>query len=233
MADESEILLSKDVLLTSLKSDKIRRFWSDEIKDKSFFSAQTTSKTYLEYVKNLLAEYKKGFQNLGNGNTISLSQERVRMLMREKLNDLGLVEKHANGDVVERMTNLGSQMRLDLIVDTNKRLAHSESQKITASSPAQKLFRPAFELVRGGQSKNPRNWWARWTECAEKVNYEGVAPINSGRMIALVDSPIWSELGHHYPDCLGTDMPPFAFGSQMIWRTVPRKTCIEIGLLEK
>lgn len=230
MSTEGNILISKQVMPTSLKSDDIRQLWSDKMREDAFFSAQTTEASYLEFVKQLLKDFRNGFQTLDNGQTITLDENRVRMLMREKLAELGLVERDASGNVAESITNLASKMRLELIIETNKSLAHNKAMKEFATTGLQPVLRPAFELVRNGAVENPRNWWARWTECAELVNYRGVAPLSTGRMVALVNSPIWSELGHHYDDSLDTDVPPFAFGSKMGWKSIKRKECVELGM---
>lgn len=227
---QEQVIIDKDVLPTGLKSDAIRFWWSKQLRDKSLFSARTTSKEYLDKVKELLADYQNQIGQTSSGDTISQGLQRTRMLMREKLNDLGLLERDADGNIVEgKMTNLGSTMRLNLIIKTNTELAHAMRQKMDSQDPLQKILRPYFELVRRGTTKNPRNWNQRWFECANLVGWDGVVK-GTSRMIARTDSPIWSALGNNYSDCLGTDMPPFCFGSHMRWRTVTAKEIQNLGL---
>ena len=229
--DNQELaILDKNVFPTSLRSDAIRFWWSKELREQSLFSARTTSKAYLDRVKELLSDYQKQIGETQSGVPISQGLQRTRMLMLEKLNELGLVERDADGNVVEgKMTNLGSTIRLNLIIKTNTELAHSMQQKMTAQDPLQQIMRPCFELVRNESRKVHRNWWDRWIDCANFVNWDGVVR-GTTRMIAKTDSPIWSALGNRYRDSIGTDMPPFAWGSGMGWRTVSRKELLDAGL---
>lgn len=227
---QEQTILSKTVFPTALRSDEIRIFWSQALKDKALFSARTTSKEYLDKVKELLANYQKAIGETADGQPITQGLQRTRMLMREKLEDLGLIERDEEGNIIEgKMTNLGSTMRLNLIIKTNTDLAHSMQQKMTAQDPLQQILRPYFELVRNESRKTQRNWYDRWIDCANTVNWEGVVK-GTTRMIAKTDSPIWSALGHKYADCLGTDMPPFCYGSGMGWKTVTAKEIKDLGL---
>lgn len=228
---QEEILLAKGVFPTSLKSREIRILWSQGMKDQSIFSARTTSREYLHRVKDLLVAMQTGVGTTADGTPISQGQDRTRMLMREKLAELGLIERDAEGNIEERMTNLGSTMRLDLIIETNTEFAHSTAQKMVASDPIQKILMPAWELVRNATVSHPRNWLERWYECATICNWEGVAR-STDRMVALTDSPIWELLGNHYPDSIGCDQPPFCWGSRMGWEHVSRKECIQLGLID-
>lgn len=226
---QEQDILDKRVFPTALRSDEIRLFWSDELKKKALFSARTTSKEYLDRVKELLADYQTGVGKTAEGQPISQGLQRTRMLMLEKLNELGLVERDEEGRVVERMTNLGSKMRLNLIIKTNTALAHSARQQMRAQDPLQRIIRPYFELVRNEARKEQRNWYDRWLTCAAKVNWEGVV-MGTSRMIARTDSPIWSELGHSFLDSIGVDTPPFAWNSGMGWKSITAKEIKELGL---
>lgn len=227
---QEQRILDKQVFPTSLNSQEIRIFWTKALKEKALFSARTTSKEYLDRVKKLLADYQTGIGETSDGESISQGLERTRMLMREKLDSLGLIERDEQGNLVEgKMTNLGSTMRLNLIVKTNTALAHSYQQKLTSQDPIQKIVRPYFELYRGERRNNPRNWWDRWLTAANKVNWDGVVK-GTTRMIARTDSPIWSELGNMFDDSIGVDTPPFWWNSGGRWKTVTAKEIRELGL---
>lgn len=229
---EEQILIDKTVFPTALRSDEIRLFWSKALKEKALFSARTTAKEYLDKVKECLVDYERGISQTSDGQPISQGIERVRTQMAEKLNELGLIERDENGNAVEgKMTNLGSTMRLNLIVKTNTALAHSMQQKMSAQDPLQKILRPYFELYRGESRKTQRNWYDRWLTAVSKVNGEGVIE-GTTRMIARTDSPIWSELGNMFKDSIGVDSPPFCWGSGMRWRTVTAKEIKSLGLHE-
>ena len=228
--NQENIIIGKQVLPTGLKSDAIRQFWSEKLREQSLFSARTTSRTYLEKVKELLVNYQTALGETQSGEPITQGLQRTRMLMLEKLNELGLVDRDAEGNVVEgKMTNLGSVMRLNLIIKTNTELANSMRMKARSEDPLMQIMYPYYELVRNESRKNPRNWYDRWIDCANAVGWKGVVQ-GTSRMIAKIDSPIWSQLGHGYTDSLGTDMPPFAFGSGMGWERVTAKEIKDLGL---
>ena len=227
---QKERILAKKAFPTSLTSQEIRIFWTKALKEKALFSARTTSKEYLDRVKELLADYQTGVGETSTGDPISQGLGRTRMLMREKLEDLGMIERDAEGNVIEgKMTNLGSSMRLNLIIKTNTGLAHSAQQLARAQDPVQKILRPYFELYRGERRNNPRNWWDRWLTAANKCNWDGVVK-GTTRMIARTDSPIWSILGNDFGDSIGVDTPPFCWGSGMMWKTIRAKEIEDLGL---
>ncbi len=60
--------------------------------------------------------------------------------------------------------------------------------------------------------------------------------LESGRMVARKDSPIWQALGDGaggFDDTLGTPYPPFAFGSGMGVEDVDRDTAMSLGLIDR
>ena len=227
---QKQTILDKRVFPTGLSSKEIRIWWSDALKEQSLFSARTTTKSYLDRVKELLADYQTTLGETAEGQPITQGLQRTRMLMLEKLNELGLVERDEDGNVIQgKMTNLGSAMRLNLIIKTNTALAHSMRQKMAAQDPLQRVLRPCFELYRGERRKTERNWWDRWLTASAKVGGQGVVQ-GTTRMIALTTSPIWAELGNGFPDSIGTDAPPFWWNSGARWKTVTRKELLDAGL---
>lgn len=235
ISNQAKFISDKKVFPTSLSSKDIRLYWSEQLRRQSLFSAHTTSKTYLDKVKEVLLEYIDGvgLEKDSNGNNVEMYKDvgRSTMLLREKLEELGLL-KRENGVIIEQMQNLGSQMRLKLIVKTNAMLAHSMAMKMSSEDPLQKIINPAWEFVRYESREMERDWWSRWIACADKVDYKGVVDSSkTTRMIALTTSPIWHELGHGFTDSLDTDVPPFAFGSGMSWMPVSRTVCKTFGLV--
>lgn len=92
---------------------------------------------------------------------------------------------------------------------------------------------PAWELLRFGQRRAPRDWQARWKSAGDSIGWVG-ALRDFGRMVALKDSPIWQALGDGaggYKDTLGNPYPPFAISSGMSWVGVERRDCIKMGLI--
>lgn len=82
---------------------------------------------------------------------------------------------------------------------------------------------PAQRLVRAGYRENPRDWEARWEEAWQKVGGEGAS---RAEMVALNDSPIWSELS-----VFKLPYPPFDYNSGMLFEPVDYDEASELGLL--
>lgn len=227
---KSDYIDAKYVRPTSLTSKQIGEYWTTKMKEQALFSARTTTKEYLDEVKSILHDYTTGEGTVkfgpNEGEPITMGQGRARMLMYEKLQDLGLVGP-ADGDS-HRIDDLASSMRLDLIIETQNQIAHSIDQMRTAADPVQKILNPCWELVRDEFRKEPRNWADRWYKAATLVAFNGVAK-NTDRFIAKKDSPIWQELGNE-KDGLGNPYPPFAFGSGMGWEIVTAEEIEELGL---
>lgn len=227
---KSDFIDSRVSRPTSLSSKEISQYWSQKLKEQAMFSARTTEKEYLDEVKSILHDYVTGSTEVkegpNEGDPMTMGKGRARILMYEKLMDLGLVGQ-ADGDS-NRIDDLASSIRLNLIIDTQNEIAHSIDQLKTASDPIQKIINPCWELVRNELRVKPRNWMQRWHEAASLVMWDGVAK-NTDRFIAKKDSPIWQELGNA-PDGLGNPYPPFAFNSGMGWETVSADEIDELGL---
>lgn len=216
----------KTVRPTDLKSSAITQFWTTKEREAALFSAQTSTKTYLDRVKEILVDYEDKLQEIEDGDdNITEGKARARMQMYESLMEHGLVGE-GEGDT-KRITDLASSIRLNLIIDTNHQIAHSLEQLKQASDPLQAELNPAWELVRDEYRMEPRDWATRWNESAAAVGWQGVAQ-NTDRMIALKNSPIWARLGTAYSDSLGNPYPPFAFGSGMGFELVTREECEEL-----
>lgn len=223
--EHAQQISQKTVRPTVLKSSAITEFWTTKEREAALFSAQTSTKTYLDKVKEILVDYEDRLGKVEESDEdITQGKARARMQMYEALQEAGLVGE-GEGDT-KRITDLASSIRLNLIIDTNHQIAHSLEQLKEASDPIQAELNPAWELVRDEYRMEPRDWLARWQESANAINWEGVAK-NTDRMIARKDSPIWQRLGN-YDDGLGNPYPPFAFGSGMGWSIVTREECEEL-----
>lgn len=219
--EHAQQISQKTVRPTVLKSSAITEFWTTKEREAALFSAQTSTKTYLDKVKEILVDYEDRLGKVEESDEdITQGKARARMQMYEALQEAGLVGE-GEGDT-KRITDLASSIRLNLIIDTNHQIAHSLEQLKEASDPIQAELNPAWELVRDEYRMEPRDWLARWQESANAINWEGVAK-NTDRMIALKNSPIWERLGTAYSDSLGNPYPPFAFGSGMGFELVTRE----------
>jgi hypothetical protein len=128
-----------------------------------------------------------------------------------------------------------------LMLETNMRMAANRGKVAAGNTPYLLFAYPAWELVRvysrvvprgTPQSESP-GWYERWAEAGASVQWVGAI---DGPLMARKDSPIWLALGEGvggHEDALDNPYPPFAFGSGMGWREVPREEAIAEGLIKQ
>ena len=204
----------------------------------AFFSARLTNAEAAAAFKALVDRYVAG----GYNNDLGQLRVEARALLARLgytpeagfLDDMGQVPEAEAGS----LQDLTSERRLNLIFDTNARLARGLTQKVQGLSRADAF--PAWELARmyerrvprGSETSKSQGWDARWLQVCtveeKKVQHE------TGRMIALKSSPTWAALGarENFADALDVDHPPFAFNSGYGWkRELDREECVTLGLL--
>lgn len=212
-----QIELVKALLPTSLGSEEARAAIAADILRQSVWSARVLNGGFLATVRNACAQVAGGGMNLAD----------ARMVLTRTLRNMGHDTANASG-----ITDPASRRRLDLVVKTRAEMA-SNAAAINAQDDYSVYAVPAWELVRYGQRRVPRDWAARWKAAGDSVGWEGASP-DYGNMVALKASPIWQALGNGaggYRDTLGNPYPPFAFSSGMAWRRVRRDRCIALGLI--
>ncbi len=236
-------LRRRTVFETDLSSAELRSF-SQGLRNRSIFSARTTNADYLEEVKGVVDDILSGKINQATG--------RLRLLgkLRELGYDpaIGFPDDMANIPPAERgsLQDLSSTRRLDLLIETNVRMAANYGRMVAGNSEYALRHWPAWELVRNFQRETPRGfrrvreqlvadpqnaWLRRWSEAGEEVLWEGAI---REPMIARKDSPLWQALGDGaggHADTLLNPFPPFAFRSGMGWRPVTREECRALRLL--
>lgn len=134
------------------------------------------------------------------------------------------------------LTDLASDARIDLIIKTNTDLARGYGFKRAGNSRGALDVFPAWELFRLEDRKEPRNWEQRFRIAGTATGTpegEGGWIVESGRMIALKNHPIWARLGDStlFDDALDVSYPPFAFGSGMWCEDVDRDEAEALGIL--
>ncbi len=210
-------ILSKAILPTHLSSDEIRGLWAAEIRRRAFFSARTTEADYLRRLREICAAVADG----------EMDNATARKLLRAKLDEVGY-DPQAEGD--EGIQNLASRRRLDLILDTQRKMAHSAAL-VAAETPESLDQFPAWRLERYGSRRVPRqDWEARWKAAGDACGWEGAS---KSEMAALKASPIWQALGDGaggFRDTLGNPYPPFAYGSGLDWSPIGREDAAAMGL---
>ena len=218
MPTPAEQVLAKAILPTGLSSEEIRGTIAPEIRRRSFFSARTAEAEYLVKARQVCADVAAG----------KIGQSEARFQLEGFLDSVGWpAPGNASGDI----TDLGSIARLDLIIDTQRDMAHSVAM-LDAQTDANLDEFPAWRLVRFGTREVPRKWGERWAAAFSACGGEGCA--RNGDMVALKGSPVWEHLGAGaggYKDTLGNPYPPFAFNSGMDWESVDREEAEGLGLV--
>ncbi|TVP80457.1 MAG: hypothetical protein EA353_03810 [Puniceicoccaceae bacterium] len=117
-----------------------------------------------------------------------------------------------------RLTDITSRRRLELIYQMNVAEAYEFGRHKQSQSPALLEAFPARELIREASREAPREWQSRWAEAG--------GSLYGGRMIALVNDPIWTAISR-----FGRPYPPFDFGSGMGTRDIERDEAERLGVI--
>lgn len=221
MPTPAEEVLAKTILPTGLSSEEIRVQVPAEIRRRSFFSARTAEAEYLVKARQVCADVAAG----------KIGQSEARFRLEGFLDSVGYHDETGRWPGREgAITDIGSIARLDLIIDTQRDMAHSAAI-LKAQTPDLVAAYPAWRLIRDGQRDEPRDWNARWAAAFAECGGEGCA--RNGEFVARKDSPIWEKIGAGaggYKDTLGNAFPPFAFNSGMGWDDVDADECERLGI---
>lgn len=218
-AEAIRLLLAKQLLPTSMNTEKLDGI-SATIRRQSMFSARVGNAAVLQEMSDRIGRIVE--QSAGGGEPGSyMDAGKFREEMRAFLDSIGYVPPKPTGNqLVDELTDLTSQRRLDLIVKTNVSMARGYGQHVQSYSPAGLDAFPCQELFRLGQRKEPRNWPAIWKEKG--------GTLYGGRMIAEKGDAIWTDISR-----FGNPYPPFDFGSGMWVKDVPRAVAVRIGVISK
>ena len=200
------------------------------IRDEAFFSAKVF---HAQHVAELKANALKAI----NGQRVKLKSLRIgagtetpedSMLMTRSVfvreMRQAALERSLAPTGPRATEDIASAPRLRLIFDMAEQRTFNKARWETSNDPDLLDAYPAQELFRESPRDVPRDWEARWAAASDAVNGEGVA--KDGRMVALKDSPIWTELS-----VFDEPFPPFDYGSGMGVRDVSRVDAVEMGLL--
>lgn len=193
----------KTVLPTHLRSKMLAQL-PVEIRKRSMFSAGIESADLLQRMDDAIIEVLKG----------NHTEETARSLLHRLPGMLDHEELRTEG-------------RMRLIVETNVDLArgyggYQQSQDVDILDEF-----PAWEFYRAEARKEPRDWPTRWEE-AGGIFYPGDSDYEEGRMIALKDDPIWTEIS-------AFDLPfaPFDYNSGMDLRDIDRDEAEALGVMDE
>ena len=123
--------------------------------------------------------------------------------------------------------DLTSERRISIALSTNVAILHGWAQKERGLQRGAEIAYPVWELVRLITKEVPREWPARFLVAGGMITEDG-------RMMAPKNSEVWADLGSResFPDALGVDYPPFAWGSGMGWKAVPRAEALKLGVID-
>lgn len=203
----------KTILPTELRTAMLQELPA-ALHQRAMFSAGVMNAEFLQRAHD-------GIQLLVEGKTDRATQ---RVELKKLMRSLGMsVPEPGEGD----LTDLGSDKRLNLILDMGVQQAQGYGRRMEGMQPDIRDQWPAREFydTNPGYHTNRREdgpdpWTQRWIDAGGKF-YDG-------RMIALIDDPIWTELNR-----FGVDYPPFDFNSYWDLRDIDRDEAIDLGLIDR
>lgn len=206
----SERLLQRVLVTSKLDAGEWNKVQLD-LRERAFFSSKVESARLLQAARTRIARDLEQ-ERTGDGGTYATRTQTVTAIA-EKARELGL--SSGKGGV----TDLGSVRRAALIADTNAAFAAGAIRRKADLSVGARAAFPAQELVRIRRAKDPRDWTSRWRAAGGRL-YDG------GRMIALVEDPIWSRIS-----AFGLPYPPFDWGSGMGLESVDFDEAVSLGVI--
>lgn len=205
-------ILQKILVTSSIPSkdwEKIRV----GLRDRAFFSSRIESAKFLADSRKTIADLLSGAQT--ERGTIATRDDAIKAI-RENATRLSLPKTGKS-----TLTDPTSRSRAAVIVDTNAGLASGYVRHEQNMTLGARLAFPAQEFVRVRPSQHPRTDWSeRWVRSGGKIY--------GGRMVALVESSVWSSLSR-----FGVPYPPFDYGSGMGKRMVSRDDAIALGVIQE
>lgn len=202
----------KALLPTTLSSGELMEIAPD-LRERSMFSARTVNAEHLQRISDKIDTILNPVSE--DGRTVGLDWATARLELKQGLRSDGYLP---DPDQFGTLKDLSSDVRLNTIIKTNVEMAQGYGQFAQGQDEAVLDQWPAQELFRAEGRKVPRDWESIWREHGGESF--------GGRMIALKDDPIWTEIS-----AFGLPYPPFDFGSGMWVRDIDRTEAESLGLL--
>jgi hypothetical protein len=212
--DALDSRLVKSILPTDFRTQLLREIPA-VLRERAMFSAGVTNAEFLEKANDSINELVSG----------TTDRATKRLELKKLLDQLGY---HPAEGEEGTLTDLSSDARLNLILDTNLEQAQGYGYWKQGQQKSVLDQWPAQELIRVTEPKGEeRDWAARWTKCGGEFF--------GGRMIALKNDDIWDQLGDSdtFSDGLDNPYPPFAFNSGMDVTDVDRDEAVKLGLINE
>jgi hypothetical protein len=196
------------------------------------FSAETTNEYLIGKYRDLLTNILQPDINVA-GTRATYNPAYAREEIKTFLAGIG----YAPGEGTEgTIKDLSSDSRIDLVIDTNTKMAQGQGWWLQGQDAAILDEWPGQELFRLESRHVPRDWITRW-QLAGGQTGDGIGVgwtiTPEGRLIALKNHAIWNLIGSSklFNDGLDQPWPPFAFQSGMWVRDVDRKEMESLGLI--
>lgn len=214
----------KTALPTSLSSKEIQDALSAELRERAMFSARMTDLGFLRKVNDLATRIVSPETITEDGVARParpgeyMDKATARLQLKEAIRALGF-HPGTEGVAPGSIKDFSSDARLNLILDTNVRMAQGYGFFQQGQDPAVLDEWPAQELFRAETREKPRDWASRWSAAGGKF-------FDGGRMIALKNDPVWSAIS-----AFGLPYPPFDYNSGMDVRDIDRAEAVALGLV--
>lgn len=217
-SDALRLAIDRGLMPTSWGTKELREV-ARAVKDLSVFSARTTNAVYVQALKDRVQRYlSAGYKG---------DRATLRLELKQELAQLGYSpETGFPGDEKlgippaepGSLQDLGSDRRIDLILETQLRLMTGKAQRAKGLTAVALERYPFWELVRINERTKKRNWPKRWVEASGSLTKDQ-------RMIAHKLDPVWEQIGSSeiFDDALDVSHPPFAFGSGMGWKQIDQR----------
>lgn len=150
-----------------------------EVREMSLFSACVTDAKFLEQIRRVSRSVLAG----------EMSAEEAKAQLGAWLDRTGYEAEPGEEGTIK---DLSSDARLNVIVDTNTKLAAGYGRHKWQQARLKQW--PAVEMYRAEQRKEPRDWPSRWRQAG--------ARLVKGRFVAAFDAPVWTKISrfeHPYP----------------------------------
>lgn len=204
----------KALLPTTLSSKELSSI-GPEIREVAVVMARVLDARFLQSVKDAVETVVEG----------NMTEGAARLALKDKLKEIGYIPPEGQAG---RITDLSSDSRLNLAMDTSVGLVRGYARYLEGQDDAVLNRWPAQELYRAMDRIEPRPWSEIWPEAAAAVDTEALSAYQeSGAMVARKDSPIWIEISD-----FGLPYSPFKFNSGMREKDVTRDDAVAYGLIE-
>lgn len=240
-AEAVAFMRRKRIFPTDMTTRELREL-DASLREQAFFSAQNVFEDVLDQEKLVIESILSPKQvmradRVAPGNpmgwvTEGFNPATARVEIKRALDRIGYQPEEGERGTIK---DLSSDARMNLVVETNERLARGYGFKRIGSTPALLKTRPGWELYRQEDRVKKRDWLSRFRIAGELTGDPigtGWIITPAGQMFALKNHPIWDQLGSsaNFDDALDVSYPPFAFKSGMWVREKTQAECDAAGL---